>query len=452
MANPGTASQVYRTIWRWHFYAGLFVLPFIITLSLSGTLYLFKPQIERWEERAFQGLSTAQSVAPHQQVEAALAGHEGARFLDYRLPERTGDAAMVRLALPDEGGVREMFVAPDGEVLSSLVPGDRIMALVKRIHSEVLIGKAGNWLVELAAGWAILMIVSGLFLWWPRGRGVAGVLWPRLIGGKRVFWRDLHAVTGFWVSVLALVLLLTGLPWTDVWGSAFAKVRSEMGWVKGGSPWAVEAQKSDAVDPHAGHGAHHLAGSVSDDDGAFSPAVLDVMVLRARAEHLAFPAIVTPPGAPGRFGMPGVMAWTIRSDAANVPLQQTARLDLSGQKQLSHERFGDSHVIDRVVGYGIAWHQGQLFGPLNQAIGVLTAGGLMTLAVSGFVMWRRRKPADRLGAPPATGKPAGGIVAILLGLALLLPLVALSLVLIWLIERLAFPRLPRLAAWLGVPR
>jgi hypothetical protein len=45
-----------RAFWRWHFYAGLCVLPFVITLSLSGTAFLFKPQIERWEERAFRGL------------------------------------------------------------------------------------------------------------------------------------------------------------------------------------------------------------------------------------------------------------------------------------------------------------------------------------------------------------------------------------------------------------
>jgi uncharacterized iron-regulated membrane protein len=28
-------ASLYRTIWRWHFYAGLFVLPFILILSLT---------------------------------------------------------------------------------------------------------------------------------------------------------------------------------------------------------------------------------------------------------------------------------------------------------------------------------------------------------------------------------------------------------------------------------
>lgn len=32
----------YRTVWRWHFYAGLFCIPFVIWLSITGSIYLFK--------------------------------------------------------------------------------------------------------------------------------------------------------------------------------------------------------------------------------------------------------------------------------------------------------------------------------------------------------------------------------------------------------------------------
>lgn len=36
----------YNLAWRWHFYTGLFVAPFMILLSLSGMIYLFKPQLD----------------------------------------------------------------------------------------------------------------------------------------------------------------------------------------------------------------------------------------------------------------------------------------------------------------------------------------------------------------------------------------------------------------------
>ena len=40
-----------------------------------------------------------------------------------------------------------------------------------------MIGTVGDRLVELAAGWGVVLVVSGVFLWWPRGQA-AGILWP----------------------------------------------------------------------------------------------------------------------------------------------------------------------------------------------------------------------------------------------------------------------------------
>ena len=46
----------------------------------------------------------------------------------------------------------------------------------------------------------------------------------------------------------------------------------------------------------------------------------------------------------------------------------------------------------------------------------------------------------------------GGVAAIVLLLAAFLPLLATSLVLLWIVDRLILPRLPRAARWLGVAR
>lgn len=44
MSKPDVSF--YNLAWRWHFYAGLFVAPFMILLSLTGIIYLFKPQLD----------------------------------------------------------------------------------------------------------------------------------------------------------------------------------------------------------------------------------------------------------------------------------------------------------------------------------------------------------------------------------------------------------------------
>lgn len=437
-------APLYRTIWRWHFYAGLFVIPFVLVLSLTGAAYLFKPQLDRWQERGWRGLPVAERVDADAQVAAALAAFPGASFHYYRIPEAPGDAAVVHLALPD-GGMRDVAVSPRGRVIGAADPDARISAWLARIHSSLLIGRAGGLLVELAASWAIVMILTGLYLWWPRGRGAAGVVWPRLSLGGRAALRDLHAVTGFWVSGLALVLLLTALPWTDVWASGFRTVRAEMGWVAGVQDW-----KGGAAGHHAAHD-HRAMAMVA--PAAAPPGVpLATIVLRARGEALPPPVIVQPPGAPNLFGPPNGDVWTLTTQTQNRPLVRKVGYDPATGIEVSRSGFADKHVIDRIVGIGIAWHEGALFGMVSQLIGVATALALVTLAISGFLLWRRRKPEAALGAPPLPRDPARlrGVAAIVLLLAGLLPLLAASLILLWIVDRLVIPRLPRLARWLGV--
>lgn len=440
--------MLYRSIWRWHFYAGLLVMPLILILSVTGAAYLFKPQIDRWEERDFRELSADGAVSPDRQLAAALKANPGAAFHAYRLPEAPGDAAMIHLARPDGAGMVDVFVSPQGSVLGSLDPDARIAPMVARFHGSLMIGRLGDWLVELAASWAVVMILTGLYLWWPEGRGLAGVLWPRLHLGGRAMLRDIHAVTGFWVSGLALILLLTGLPWASVWGEAFRLVRTELGLVQGVQDW-----KTGGTDPHARHDhaamaspagrhVHHAPGQMR----------LTYAVAKARSEHMPFPVLVLPPGAQQPFGPPTGNVWTVKTGTQNRPLVRSVSYDPVSGREVARLGFADKHPIDRLVNYGIAWHEGQLLGAFNQIVGVLTALMLVTLGVSGFIMWRRRKPGALLGALPPAPARMRGVAGIVLLLAALLPLLAVSLILLWIAERLVLSRVPPVARWLGLVR
>jgi uncharacterized iron-regulated membrane protein len=436
-------TSFYRTIWRWHFYASLFVMPLVLVLATTGAIYLFKPQLDRWEERAFSNLSTNGAVSPNAQLAAVMDINPGAQFHSYRLPARDGDAAMIHVGLADGRSMRDVYVSPQGKVLGSIDPESRISATVSRIHGSLLIGKMGDWIVELAACWAIVMILTGLYMWWPRGQGLSGVLWPRLKRGKRLFLRDLHAVTGFWVSGLALVLLTTGLPWASVWGDAFRLVRAELGLVQGAQDWKTGS--------HAAHAEHDHDAMMKMQSAGIPLVGLADMVGKAKLEKLPHPVLVKPPGAPERFGPPTPMAWTIKSEAQNRPLNRSITFDVATGKEVWRTGFADKHVIDQAVNYGIAWHEGQLFGWINQLVGVVTALGLITLVISGFMMWRRRKPVDALGAPiaPAVPQKIRGVAVIIAVMAILLPLLAISLLALWLFDRLLLPRLPAFAMWLG---
>lgn len=444
-------AQLYRAVWRWHFYAGLFVIPFILVLAASGSIYLFKPQVEHWEERAYRGLPTDGAVGADAQVRAVLQANARSQFISYRLPASDGDASVVGIAVTDNGAseTREVYVSPQGNILHSQNPDHRLMAIVSRLHGQLLLGPRGSWLVELAASWAIVMIMTGLYLWWPRERRLAGVIWPRLSSRGRTFWRDLHAVVGFWVSIFALVLLCTGLPWAAVWGSAFRSVRAEMGWIKTAQQWTVGgvATPQAAASEHT----HDAAGRQTAEIDSKMLANLQAVVTIAARERLAFPVVIVPPQAPQRFAAP-VAAWTVKSEAQNRTLQTSILFDPASLKQISREDFADRHPIDRVIGYGVAWHEGQLFGWPNQLAGVLTALSLIALTVTGFVMWWRRKPEGALGAPLRPDRPVNAkfLAVCLAVLAALLPMLAVSLVIVTVLDRFLVRRVPMLSAWFGV--
>ena len=84
----------YNAVWRWHFYAGLFCIPFAVWLSITGSIYLFKPQIESWLDSAYDTLTiTGQRATPKAQVEAALAAVPGSLLNAYEMPA-TGNSAV----------------------------------------------------------------------------------------------------------------------------------------------------------------------------------------------------------------------------------------------------------------------------------------------------------------------------------------------------------------------
>ena len=447
----------YRAVWRWHFYAGLFCIPFVVVLSISGSAYLFKEEIESWIDRPYDGLTLREGPAPaSRQVAAALAAFPGSTLRAYELPEAGGQAA--RVLVDRNGEAARVYVHPESlVVLGSVVEEDRPMRWLFRLHGELLMGNRGSAIVELASSWAIVMILTGLVLWWPRGASrLGGVVYPRLSRGSRIFWRDIHGVTGFWVSGFALVLLLTGLPWAKFWGDYLRNVRRVTGTAVVRQDWTNGAAPKEANAPEGGHAGH--GGARRPRAGATGPpadlAALDRVVATVRPLRLPPPVVIAPPGAKS-FGGPGpgsAADWTAKSMTANRPRRVDLVLDAATGAIKGRKDFGDRHPIDRVVGTGTALHEGRLFGWPNQLIGLLTAGGLVLLSASSVVLWWRRRSPGELGAPkaltPALFSWPLAVVVMLLGLYL--PLFGGSLVLVLLAERIVLRRIPGVRDWLGL--
>lgn len=430
-------ARLYRMLWRWHFYAGLFCIPFVIALALTGTVYLFRPQVEDWIDRDLMALErSGQPATQAALVAAATASIPGSTLSSIVLPERPDQAA--RIVVSEKGDRTRIYLHPDtAEILKTVRERDRFRAVVFRMHGELLLGPKGSYLVELAASWAIVMVLTGLYLWWPRNaRGLGGVLYPRLRDGPKRFWRDIHAVTGVWISAFALFLLVTGLPWATVWGASFKQVRQWTGTAPVSTDWFTSSTSEHA---------HHMAedaGHAAMDHGGVS---LDDIVASARAMNLPPPVIVQPPSQ----SSPN---WQVKSDTANRPQQVTVFLSPQTGQAVGRQDHAGKHPIDQAVAIGIAAHEGQLFGWVNQILGLLTAMGLVLLSASAFVMWRRRAPTGVLGAPPPIPDARVGAVlgCMIVVSGLLLPVLGICLIAIAVLEWGLLRRIPPARRWLGL--
>src|ERR1700744_5652866 len=100
-----------RTVWRWHFYAGLFCIPFVLWLSVTGTAFLFHPQIQQILDRPYDQLSIARRAPASAQIQAAVAAVPGATLDSYQLPHSSTSASQV---LVDTGALQfRVYIHPE---------------------------------------------------------------------------------------------------------------------------------------------------------------------------------------------------------------------------------------------------------------------------------------------------------------------------------------------------
>ncbi len=465
LETPSTAAKSwpdYRAVWRWHFYAGLFTIPFVIVLSITGSIYLFKPQIEAWNDRAYDNLQIKDGPATvAAQVQAALAALPESTPNGYELPQTPTSAARVIVRTKSGEAIR-VYVHPETlQILHTVPENQRFMRTIFRLHGELLMGDRGSNIVELASCWTIIMIVTGLYLWWPRqAKGLGGVLYPRLRMGSKILWRDIHSVVGIWVSAFALFLLMSGLPWAKFWGEYFKTIRrytntavAQQDWTTGSERAAkgsdgAKGNRDAGGGEHSGHGGGG-SGRGRRGGGGFMPkdmTAFDRVVATVLPLKLEHPVVVAPPAKADSN------EWTAKSMTANRPLRVNLVVDGKSGAIISREDFKDRHFFDRVVGIGIAAHEGQLFGWPNQLLGLLTATGLVLISVSGVIMWWRRRDVGVLGAPKVVLNPrvSWGLISITVVFGIYLPLFGASLLLVLLAEFAVLKRIPRVRDWLGL--
>ncbi len=449
----GTRQAIYQAVWRWHFYAGILFAPFLIILAFSGGVYLFKPQIENV---MYKDMLTVREVGETPMSTEAIIAKTLKAYPDTTISSVTlpdSPSASYKMSAIRNGAPTTMYVDPyTGNVLGMLDTSKTFSAFFKKLHSELVIGgTVANRLVELAACWAIVLLLTGLYLWWPRGKGaIWGTVLPRLSKpGSRQFWRDVHAVPAFWISIVLILIILGGLPWSGIMGPRIDKLANStntnapnFAYSFGAKPESVTVASDIAEDlPWA---AESLPVPESAPGGYMKLGVDDAALI-ADTKNVAKPYTLTLPN-----GDKGV--YTISTAHATPGNSATLHVDAYSGAVLTDVRFADYGVLGKLITYGIAFHEGRLFGWPNQLLGLIACLGLILVAISSYVMWKKRKPDGKLGAPsnPKNKKVTIGVLVIMLICGAIMPLVGISILIVLVLDLFIIRRFKPLRAWFSV--
>lgn len=430
------SRRLYAAVWRWHFYAGLFTAPFLLILSITGAIYLFNDELNDLIYPELRFAPSGDQILPAGQlVNAALHAYPDSTVTRIDMPVAPGRTAMV-FVTPAHGEPLRVFVDPgDAQVLGDFIYTHTLVGFADVAHGSLMIGDLGDAIVELAASWALVLVVTGLYLWWPRRRQGGN--------GERRPWRKVHRLTGVYSAILILFLIVTGLPWATIWGGQFLTPISNalgLGYpaqlqhhgqtsqktladTLEDAPWTLQ----QAPLPTAGHH-HHSAGPAT-----ASPIGIDQVHRILVAHGIPYGYRLSLPQTP--TDVYSAITYPDRPEG-----QRTLHIDPYSGDILADTGFRDYGAIAKLVEWGVALHMGNYFGRLNQLIMLFTCLAIIALVITGLILWWRRRPPGRLGAPPAPPPTSKRSLALITGaLLLFLPLAGASLVLVltveWLLRR-----------------
>jgi uncharacterized iron-regulated membrane protein len=451
---PRPAGGLFRAFWRWHFYASFLVVPVLLLLAGTGLVYLFRFQLEPvlhadlMRASAPRGQATMLALEP--QLAAVTRAHPGTDVVSVAEPRTDRDTTRFTITLPDESA-QDVFVDPwTARVLGDLDPDRTVSGLAVRLHGDLMTGRVGDAVIELGACWAIVMALTGLYLF---GRGLPGRArrsCARAVGARL---RSRHAWTGLLVAGGLIFLVVSGLPWTGLWGEQVQRLATSRGtslWSDDPGAVSDPTSRLDESLPHShdvpwAQGAAPVPTSRANADSR-TIANIDTAVAVGVRSGLAHPMTVLPPQEPD-----GV--YSVLGDAFHDPgRERTVHVDRFGAAVVSEYGYRDYPVLAKAVAQGIALHEGRRLGAFNMVATSAFCLAVIFMCVTGPTMWWRRRPRGQVGAPrgrlPLRGTPV--LAVALLATAILLPLFGASLVLVLLLDRFVLRRLALTRRWFDV--
>ncbi len=195
-----------------HLWLGLPLGGLFFVISLSGALYCWEPE--------FAAIIYKENIEPQEKPFVSI--HTLAKSVESALPEadfRTafyrGPTKAVQLLLYVPGTYYHANLNPyTGELIHLQDMKKGWLNNLKFLHRNLMLGDIGREIVHWGTLLYLLMIVTGIVIWWPARKSQRKQRFTIKWGAtrKRLNY-DLHNVLGFYSSWVLIFLVMTGLFW-----------------------------------------------------------------------------------------------------------------------------------------------------------------------------------------------------------------------------------------------
>ncbi len=430
-------GRLIRRIFRIHFYAGMIAGPILLMLALTGLVILYTQPLQDLIYGGKLTVPAAEGNLPLQnQVNLALnefPGYEVASVIPSPDPEH---ATVVGLKEGHAAGhdghassdITNVFVNPHtGEVTGHAIAGNDIIGLANRLHGHLnnesitiplpsishfinaeenpdlwVDIPVGRMIVEIMTVWALVLAITGIYLWWPRksqkSKRLLSVRWSK---GGRLRWQDLHSSTGIVLSGFLAIFIITGMPWSAYWGTDWGTITSKLTPNQTPVTESTPIQNNDLNGPGnsmewAGRN-DHVPGSMD-----HAPARLDFTAI----EHIAHQLGMLPGysiDAPVDTTEDGKTTYGSYSLANYWPQKleerRTVYVDQFSGKTLFDATAGTMGGLKAATSWGVNLHMGTEFGIITRILSTLGCLLVIVSIASSYVMWWKRRPSGSAGLP-----------------------------------------------------
>lgn len=220
-----------KAIGKLHLWFGLLIGILIFIISITGAMYVFKDEIENL---------TRKEYIYHHESNINQKSPLPLYILEQKVNEQTGEKHPIHwVNIPmdktmsyqffyyeknpnawnyfDEFIIYKLaYVNPfTGRVLKVYDEKNSFFNIIKFIHwSYLLKSDWGKYLTGIPVLIFIFMLISGIIIWWPQNKKATKqriwFQWKNIKGWRRKNY-DLHSILGFYSSLFALIIAITGV-------------------------------------------------------------------------------------------------------------------------------------------------------------------------------------------------------------------------------------------------